>query len=437
MSLLQKFKEHITKYNWQKDHVPLLIACSGGLDSVTLVHLCVALDFNFAIAHCNFKLRGSDSDADEALVRHLGEAYGKKTFVKPLDTEKAVQHMGGSVQMVARTLRYDWFHQLTKEEGFDFVLTAHHADDNLETFLINLSRSTGLSGLTGIPEQNGKIVRPLLPFSKEEIHYYAKKNKLKWREDASNLETKYLRNKIRHEVVPKLKELHPNFLQNFENTLNRLSASEEILNRYKKVLQAELFENEGEVIQISLKKLKKHKPDQHLLYLLFSEFGFTQWKDILHLIDAESGKELQSRTHRLLKDRDFFLLTRKKEETGANSFLIEEAAIQLNSPLQLRFEETKNVKNSDKDVIFIDKDKLKYPLTLRKWQKGDWFIPYGMQGKKKVSKFLKDEKIDNFSKESVWLLCSNKEVVWVVGMRADDRFKVLKNTKKILRVKIG
>ncbi|GGG46306.1 tRNA(Ile)-lysidine synthase [Croceivirga lutea] len=431
--MLKKFEKHIEKWRWQENKTPLLIACSGGLDSVTLVHLCQQLNLEFAIAHCNFNLRGLESDADEVLVRLLGEKLHKRTFIKSFDTKKITEQIGGSIQMVARELRYDWFDELMEKYGYKALLTAHQSNDSLETFLINLSRGTGLAGLTGIPEHNGAIRRPLLPFSRGEIWNYAKSEGLEWREDSSNTDTKYLRNKIRHELVPKLNELHPTFLQNFENTLNRLTVSERLLHHYKIQLQEELFKIEDDIISIEIEKLKKHKPDQNWMYFLFSDYGFTQWADALALLNAESGKEIRSQTHRLLKDRNHLLLRELKSIQDAIFFIGEEDA-SIEEPLSLEFKSTTGIKELGADIIYVDYNKINFPLVLRKWKEGDWFVPFGMSGRKKVAKLLKDEKLDVFAKENIWVLCNKDEIIWVVGKRSDNRFKVDKDTKKVLKI---
>ena len=434
--MLKQFEEHISKWNWGKENTPLLIACSGGLDSVALVHLCEKLKLNFAIAHCNFNLRGVESDTDERFVRQLGETLRKKVFVTSFDTINEADKLGGSIQMVARKLRYDWFEQLMVEHQFKVLLTAHHADDNLETFIINLSRGTGLAGLTGIPEKNGFIHRPLLPFSKREIEAFAKSRNLVWREDSSNAETKYLRNKVRHHVVPELYKLHPTFLSNFQSTLDHLKQSETILNQCKGQLQKSLFLKDGERIRIAIQKLKAYQPDEGFMYFLLSEFGFTEWGDVFRLLEGQSGKEVRSTTHRLLKDRDHLILSEIKLNSEG-TYLINEEAETISSPIPLTLGRVEKMGLATKNVVYIDADKLSFPLVLRKSREGDWFIPFGMRGKKRISKFLKDEKIDRFSKESIWLLCSGDTIVWVVGLRMDERYKVHHSTKNILKIELS
>ena len=431
--MLAKFKSHIAQWNFGNGTTKLLVACSGGLDSVVLAHLCKKARLNFALAHCNFNLRGEESDGDQWFVEALSKELGCELFVASFDTERHAEEFGGSIQMAARELRYKWFEGLREEKSVDFVLTAHHADDDLETFLINLSRGTGIEGLTGIPERNEHILRPLLPFARKEIHSYAKSEALRWREDSSNKETKYLRNKIRLQVIPELKGLHPEFLQNFKNTQKRLLASQRQLSAFKEHLTESLFEVVDDVIRISLKELNSYNPDSHFMYLLLSEFGFTSWDDVLNLLTASSGKEVVSATHKLVKDRNSLLLVHI-QNTAATFYTIESAVERISNPVSLTFEKVEALGAFDAQTIYVDGDKLKYPLILRRWQEGDWFYPFGMKGKKKVSKFFKDEKLDVVSKSKKWLLCSENTVVWIVGMRADNRFAVTASTKDILRI---
>lgn len=431
--MILKFKSYCDK--WKLGEKKLLVACSGGLDSVALTSLCHNSGFDFALAHCNFKLRETESDEDETFVINLGEQLGREVFLKSFDTKVFAQENKVSVQMAARELRYSWFQELQKTKDFDYLLTAHHADDSLETFLINLSRGTGIEGLTGIPEKNDAIIRPLLQFSRDEILHYAKSETLQWREDSSNQETKYLRNKIRHEIVPKLKELHLEFLKNYLSTQEHLYASKQQLNRFKEQLRRELFIVEDDVVRIPLKKLNSHKPDTHLLHLLFSEFGFTSWKDVLHLLNTSSGKAVNSITHKLVRDRGALLLTPNLKAQNI-SFSIDKGVREVYRPISLIIKSVDKLGSANLQTIYVDEDKLKYPLTLRRWQKGDWFYPFGMKGKKKVSKFFKDEKVDIISKSKKWLLCSGETIVWVVGMRADSRFAVTANTNNILKLQL-
>lgn len=436
--MLSNFKKHIETQFHSLQQARLLIAVSGGIDSMVLVDLCNQLKLNFAIAHCNFKLRGIHSDADEKFILETAEKINKKAFVKHFKTEVYAREHHLSIQMAARNLRYDWFFELSNSLNFDYILTAHHADDKLETFLINLSRGSGLEGLTGIPERNKNVIRPMLNFSRSEIETYAISNSIEWREDQSNTDIKYLRNKIRHEIVPKLKELHPQFLDNFMKTQQYLDGSSKIIAEEIKELKSILFNKEEEIIKIPIGQLKGLLPLKAYIYELFKDFGFTEWNDVIKLLDANSGKQIISATHRMLKDRSFILIDKIKtdDHDTKKEFLIQESDHQITEPLSLSFEPTKTIDEKNKRVIYLDKEKLNFPLIVRKWVKGDYFYPFGLKGKKKLSKFFKDEKVSLIAKERQWLLCSGNDIVWVIGKRADERFKVTSQTDQILKVKI-
>ncbi len=431
--MLAQFKVHLKTNLSFLMKGKLLLACSGGMDSVVLAHLSVQAGLNVTLAHCNFHLRGSESDGDEGFVRNLAKELGIQVKVKSFNTKKYAGQNRGSIQMAARELRYQWFDELLESNGFEYLLTAHHLDDSLETFLINLSRGTGIEGLSGIPVQNGKVVRPLLDFSQKNLMDYAKREKLNWREDSSNSDKKYLRNKIRLEIVPKLKELHPAFLENFKQTQIHLQDTHVLVQNHLQEIKSILFADDGDVIRIAIEPLKELHPVEAYLYGLFKDYGFTQWEDVKGLLNAMSGKEVCSKTHRLLKDREYLLLSELKNRVNA-SYLVYNREVMLESPIKLTMEKVVAFEKSGPNTIFLDKEKLNFPLVLRNWRKGDYFYPYGMKGGKKLSKFFKDEKMDVFSKEKQWLLCSDDEIVWVVGRRADERFKVDKSTQTIIKI---
>lgn len=437
--MLNNFQNHINQNLSFLNKSRLLIAISGGLDSVVLTHLCHQLKLNIGLAHCNFNLRGDESDGDEEFVLQLAEDLDLEVFIESFETEDYAKTYKLSTQMAARELRYDWFDELAEQLNFDFILTAHHADDNLETFLINLSRGTGLDGLMGIPEVNNKIVRPLLTFSREDIETYAKTNKLTWREDSSNASNKYLRNKLRHDVIPVLKEINPFLLQNFESTQNHLQDSKQIIeDTIVRIQKKAVYVDNDNVIRLSIKKLKKlSNPKAHLFELL-KDFNFTEWDDVTNLLDAQSGKQVFSSTHRLLKDRDYLMLIENNSEETQESISISEDKKQLKTSFgTLFFDEADAIFDAQANVICVDKAKLKYPLILRKWEEGDFFYPSGMTGKKKLSKYFKDEKMSLIEKENTWLLCSEKDIVWVIGRRADNRFFATENTKQILKIELN
>tara|TARA_R110002074_G_scaffold166430_1_gene327001 strand:- start:3097 stop:4407 length:1311 start_codon:yes stop_codon:yes gene_type:complete len=435
--VLEAFKKHIENSFPELQDNHFIIACSGGLDSMVLIDLCQQTQLQYSLAHCNFRLRGEDSNGDENFVREYGEKKGVVVYVTHFDTYDYVNEHKVSVQMAARELRYTWFELLIVQHNIPYVLTAHHANDNVETFLINLSRGTGIDGLTGIPAKTTILRRPLLQFTRQELESYAEEQKLKWREDASNADTKYLRNKIRLEIIPKLKELHPTFLDNFNNTLQYLNQTENIASAYLKKLKEELFCKHDGKFEISIKKLKELNPLPIYLFGLFSEFGFKELENLETLLDGLSGKQLFSSTHVLLKNRDVLLLSPiGKKEAEEKEFLIHENLTELNHPLSLKFSIVpERFNNSDKE-IFVQKNTLNYPLVIRKWKKGDYFYPIGLNRKKKLSKFFKDEKVDVLSKEEIWLLCSNEQIIWVIGMRADHRFRVENSAEEILKIEL-
>lgn len=431
--MLENFRIHIDLHFPHLKEGKFILACSGGVDSVVLAHMFASCHLDFSIAHCNFKLRASESDKDEDLVRELAKELGKEIFVTSFDTHGYMVQHKTNLQIAARELRYNWFSQLMAIHSIKTLVTAHHADDSLETFLINLSRGTGIEGLTGIPALTDTISRPLLQFSRAEIKKYAEENAIHWREDASNENTKYVRNNIRHNIVPKLKELNPNFLENFIRTQEYLGQTHDILNRHIVQLRTQLFVKEDKVEKVKIASLLALHPTKAYLFHFLREYGFTQWDDIYGLLSANSGKEVRSNTYRLLKDRDFLLL---KPFTKKNTkvYNIEEGQKGMSTPICLKISTVEAIGETSPKIIYVDKETLKYPLTVRKCQKGDYFYPFGMLGKKKISKYFKDEKMDIYTKENQWLLCSGGHIVWIIGKRADDRFKITGRTKKILKI---
>lgn len=414
----------------------LLIAISGGLDSVVLTHLCHKAGLNVALAHCNFNLRPGDCDEDEDFVVHLADTLDVEVFVQRFETSTYADEHKLSTQMAARELRYNWFNDLQTLLKFDYVLTAHHADDALETFLINLSRGTGLDGLTGIPEINNSIVRPLLPFSRSELENYANSQDIEWREDGSNASTKYLRNKLRHDIIPQLKAVNPQFLNNFENTLQHLKASQSIINEsIEAVLKEAVLFSDTTTTRYDIAVLQRLKASEAYLYELFKGYGFNSGTAILELMSAQSGKYLLSATHMLLKNRSELVVTVKKEALENDSIIIAPNvnSVRLNDG-ELTITEVDSISEHDTYSVFVDKDKLAFPLVLRHWEKGDIFYPLGMTGKKKLSKFFKDEKLSLIEKSNCRLLCTDSAIVWVVGKRLDNRFKVTHNTQSILKI---
>jgi len=432
--MLEAFKNHIEQNLPHLSGKKILVACSGGLDSVVLATLLQESNYEIGLAHCNFSLRGNESDGDEEFVVDLAEKWNVPVFTETFDTKKYAADRKQSTQMAARELRYLWFDEVRKDFGYDYIVTAHHADDDLETFLINISRGTGLKGLTGIPQINEYIIRPLLPFQRKDILDFAKENKLFWREDSSNKKTDYLRNKLRIEVIPQLKETSKDFLAAFQKTQEHLNESRKLVEDYMALVFNLAVTENFDGYSIHIDKLKELPNTSALLYELLSPFGFSDFIALNGLIESQSGKKIFSETHLLLKDRNVLILKELSAIEKQESFLIPKGKEAIEIPISLRFAEVSELKKGDENQVFIDSEKLEYPLILRKWENGDVFQPFGMKGKKKLSKFFKDEKLSLIAKENVWLLCSGQNIIWIVGMRQDENFKVTGQTKNILKI---
>jgi tRNA(Ile)-lysidine synthase len=433
----QKFENHIAQNFPFLIGKNLLLATSGGLDSMVMVDLFHKLPFEIAIAHCNFQLRGLESFEDQRFIQNYAETNGIRLFLTQFDTDAFANDYKLSTQVAARELRYNWFYEILETENYDYILTAHHADDNLETFLINLVRGTGIDGLTGIPVQNENVIRPLLIFSRQEIESYAKENNIEWREDSSNASDKYLRNKIRHNLVPILKELNPDFLSTFQKTQNYLQDSKSMVEDASFLVYQQVAKEKGTEIHFDLNQLKKLPNYKSYLYHWFNGFGFSAWEDIYDLMDGQSGKQVFSSEFRLLKNRDFLILSPINLEDDNDEYFINKNQKEVKVPLNLALSKVADISTVSNTTIFVDEDKLWYPLVLRRWRDGDTFQPFGMEGKtKKVSKFFKDEKLSLIEKENTWLLCSDNEIVWIVGIRQDERFKIKNTTKNILKIQL-
>lgn len=434
--MLLQFKNQLTEnFSFLKDK-KLLLAVSGGLDSMVLTHLFHQLNYNFALAHCNFQLRGIESFEDQKFVQNYADENKIQVFITQFDTQAFAKDYKLSTQVAARELRYNWFYELLHENNFDYLLTAHHADDNLETFLINLSRGTGIDGLTGIPTENEQIIRPLLQFSREKIAEYASENNISWREDSSNASDRYLRNKIRHDLIPILKDINPNFLSAFQKTQNFLQEAKVMVEDASIMVYQQVAQEIGDEIHYDLKQLTRLSNYKSYLYQWLREFGFTAWEDIYDLVEAQSGKMIYANEFRLLKNREFLILSSIKMLEN-QEFFINEGEKEVNIPLNITFEVVNDYFVMENTTIFVDQNKIKFPLILRRWKQGDVFQPLGMKGQtKKLSKFFKDEKYSILEKENVWLLCSQTEIVWIVGMRQDERFKIDITTQNKLKISL-
>lgn len=417
-----------------------LVAVSGGVDSVVLCELCKQAGLDFSIAHCNFQLRGEESERDENFVKNLAEKYGVDVFVKKFNTKKHAEEKKISIQEAARELRYDWFVQLKKENGFAFTLLAHHADDNIETLLINFFRGTGLQGLTGMPKENLDqkcILRPLLEVRRKEILEFAKQNNLQWVEDSSNQSSKYTRNFFRNELLPDIKKIFPQVEENLLNTIDRFKKINALYQTSVEELKKEVCEINGSELRVPILKLMKHQHTS-LIYEIIKDFGFgeKQVEEVIKLADAVSGKFIENENYQFIKHGNWFVIAPKKNI--ADTIAIEQDVAEIrfgNGKLMLKtISKEKFVLQKTEGIAQLNAKHVEYPLLLRKWKQGDYFYPLGMKKKKKLGRFFIDQKLSKNQKENIWILESNKKIIWVVGLRIDDRFKIVDSTKNILQI---
>ncbi len=438
--MLEKFKKYISEKNLFSSNERILLAVSGGIDSVVMCELFHLAKYNFSIAHCNFQLRAKESEEDEKFVKKLAEKYDAKVFSKKIKTSEYATEKGISIQMAARELRYEWFEKIRKENGLESIAIATHLDDEIETILINFTRGTGIAGLHGIFPKRGKIIRPLLFATRKEIVEFAAEKKLRWREDSSNFSHDYVRNKIRHKIIPVLKEINPNLEKTFLENIEKIRGAEEIFHQQIEEKRKKNFIYEKDKIKIPIDKLLQLFPLKTYLFEFLKPFGFNETvvEEITFSLGNQSGKFFFSETHCILKDRKYLLLKNNPKRVQ-NPFGVEQAIIyentkRIKSPQSLQFliadkKKFRIIKNEK--TACLDYNKLKFPLVLRQWENGDSFVPLGMTGRKKVSDFLIDKKISLEEKNKVFVLISSGNIAWVVGHRIDDRFKITEKTKKI------
>jgi tRNA(Ile)-lysidine synthase len=440
--LLQKFTEFNHDKHLANRKKKCLLTVSGGMDSMVMCDLFFRAGFPFAIAHCNFNLRGKESDGDEQLVKSLTKKYKVEVFTKSFATKEYVEQKNISIQLAARELRYAWFEELRKEKQLDLIATAHHLNDNIETIIYNLIKGTGIRGLRGIPVRHEHIIRPLLFASREEIAGYQKENALAFREDSSNADDKYTRNKIRHLLIPFMKEINPSLEKTFGDKIDLFTELEALYEKQVNKPVKGLFLQRKEDIYIPIAKLKKTKNAATILFEYLKDLGFNaeQVDDMLANLDSIPGKQFLTDKARIIKDRRFFILTQLSQKDFTTQLIQkDDTEIQLsNAHLKLSVVKREDLKiSADKNLAFIDLAKLEFPLTVRHWKQGDYFYPFGMKmKKKKLKKFFTDQKVALNEKETIWVIESNQKIVWVAGHRMDERFKVGENTGEVLRVQL-
>ena len=406
----------------------ILAAVSGGRDSVVLAELLHRGGYRFEIANCNFHLRGEESNRDEQFVRRLAEQYGVPCHVTQFDTDAYASEKKISIEMAARELRYEWFEQVRQERGLDLIAVAHHRDDAIETFFINLLRGAGLSGLCGMKAENGKVVRPMLHISREEIDRFIADEHLDYVDDCTNTSDLYLRNRIRHQLIPLMRELNPSFDSVMEQNLKNLSDANEIYQAAVATMLGGIITHRQDGIdELPIAAIENLTPQKTLLFELLRPYGFNTdtVNEIAAGLHSESGRQYLSPTHQLVKDRETLQITPldcKEQQPRLN----------ISDPIP---RESITTLKTDKDNILCDADLLKQPLSLRKWRDGDRFLPFGMKGSRLVSDYFSDMKLSLIEKQRQWLLCdADGEIVWIVGMRADGRFAITEKTKTIVRI---
>lgn len=414
----------------------LLVAVSGGRDSVVLAHLLKQAGFNFGIAHCNFQLRIDEAQAEQAFTSQLAAALNVPFHTISFDTQTYARQNGISTQMAARHLRYTWFEQIRLEHAYTYIAVAHHQNDSVETILLNLTRGTGIAGMHGILPQNGHIVRPLLFLSREDINSIVKQNDLQFMEDSSNASSKYARNKIRHQVIPCLKELNPRLEQTFDRNMERFRELELLLKHQLAQLEPQLMIPIGHEIHLDIQSVKNLYPQRLLLYGLLNPYGFSERVigDLIASLDKHPGRTFESPGFALLLDREKLILSKRPIQPEPvfihqNDHEVTYAQFRLtllrdDSPLIIR---------DNPMALSVDADELSFPLVLRSWQEGDYFYPLGMKGKKKLSDFFVNEKIPLHQKTQIPILVNgNGDVIWVAGYRPDERYKVSEHTEKVI-----
>lgn len=435
-----RFEQYIHQHQLFSKNDCILVAVSGGIDSTVLLHLLHELNYDCVVAHCNFNLRNEESDGDEQFVKDLAEKYKFFFVSESFDTSGYAEKKGISIQMAARELRYNFFERVRKENHCKVIATAHHADDNIETFFINLIRGTGIKGLSGIPVKTGNIVRPLLFATRNEIEIYAKSQKIKWRNDSSNLLNKYTRNKLRNQVLPLFDEIKPEFRNILKRNIEHFHDTHSLLKELLKDKLNKIVSQKKDNIFVSIEEIKSIESGKTILYEIISNYGFNpkQNENIWQSLNSESGKMFFSKNYSLNKDREHIIISPIEEKNNEKKFYIDDSTEWISEPFEMSIEKVKwnddDEISHDPNILFIDSSLVEFPLIIRRWIPGDFFQPFGMKGFKKLSDFFIDQKISKTEKENTWILESSNRIVWLIGQRLDDRFKITKNTKEIYKL---
>lgn len=435
--MLNEIQKFIAKNNLFTKKNNILLALSGGVDSMVLLHLLKSCGYNISAAHCNFGLRGKESNDDEKFVKEICQQWNIEIYLKRINTNAYAKKHKCSTQEAARNTRYAWFNQLAQNNKFDFIVTAHNANDTIETFLINLIRGSGIKGFSGIPLKNNNIVRPLLFAKRNDIETYAQKHKIPFRNDSSNASLKYTRNKIRLNIIPELKKINHGFEEVILKEIELMQQTNVFIEKYIQHEFKNLCKQEKNTLKINVALLKKTYSPALTLYHLLNKYSFSPncISDIINSIESQPGKRFYSSTHTLIKDRKYLMLSEIKNEKLQEK-IITNRTKKVSSPISLSFSKiTKPEKiSSNPSIAFLNAEKIEFPIKVRKWKEGDYFIPLGMKGKKKLSDFFIDQKIPLNQKQEIYVLESNGEIAWVIGLRISEKFKITDNSKEVLKI---
>ena len=438
----QKVQSYIERQQLLTPKATVIVGVSGGTDSVVLLHILHALGYECVVAHCNFHLRMEESNRDEAFVRALSKTMKLPFYNIDFDTVSYADKHGISIEMAARDLRYEWFHDLLKKLEAQAIAVAHHADDSIETMLMNLVRGTGLRGLSGIRPRNKKVIRPLLCCNRQELENYLIRYDLEHVEDSTNASVDYQRNKFRNEVLPLLEEINPSLRQTLYESLKRFEGTTAIYAQAIDTIREEIAETTNGLTKLNIDIIKQQVHIPTVMYEILHPYGFSgaTIEQVTENPDAESGKTFYSDTHRLIKDRKYLIISPKDDDKVDEYYITQPDAV-IDQPFVLQLKTLKltpdfSISRSAKRV-HIDASKLAFPLQLRRWREGDVFYPFGMKQRKKVSDFFIDNKLSLLEKEQSWLLVSGNDIVWIVGQRLDDRFRITAETTEVVELSIN